>query len=205
MSTFSIRAYQSKDSASLYDICLKTGKAGQDATHLYKNPQAPGLLYVEPYLRLEPSLAFVLEDSAGVCGYVLGALDTGRFEQKLLEEWLPPLRQLYPDPTGNKESWTLDERIYHLIHHYTPTPQKILNLYPSHLHIDVLPRAQGQGNGTRLMERLFTDLKKQSPSAVHLVMNPNNTKALRFYKKLGFQELSDESFPATKLCLGLVL
>lgn len=205
MSSFVIRAHQEKDFDALYDICLKTGKAGQDATHLYKNPQAPGLLYVGPYLSLEPPLAFVLEDSAGVCGYVLGALDTERFEQRLVEEWLPPLQQLYPDPTGNKENWTLDEKIYHLIHHYARTPREILKPYPSHLHIDLLPRAQGQGNGTRLMKTLFTELRKQGPSAVHLVMNPNNIKALSFYKKLGFHELSDESFPTTKLCLGLVL
>ncbi len=204
MSTFIIRAYREKDSGALYDICLKTSKAGQDATHLYQNPKAPGHVYVGPYVTLEPSLAFVLEDALGVGGYVLGSLDTQQFEQRLLSDWLPPLQQLYPDPTGDKTTWTQDEQIYHLLHHPELTTQETLRLYPSHLHIDVLPRAQGQGNGARLMQTLLSKLKKQGSSAVHLGMSPENLKALKFYKKIGFQKLTVDNLPTDELFLGLV-
>jgi hypothetical protein len=49
-----------------------------------------------PYCVYQPELAFVLEDSIGVCGYVLGALDSKSFYEKLDNEWFVSLRQKYP-------------------------------------------------------------------------------------------------------------
>jgi ribosomal protein S18 acetylase RimI-like enzyme len=199
-----IRSYEPKDFDAVYEVCLKTGDAGQDATHLYKDPKALGHLFVGPYVTLEPSLAFVLEDELGVCGYVLGALDTKKFQARFIKEWLPPLQKIYPDPKGEASSWTLDEQIYHEIHHPTPEIYKALETYPSHLHIDLLPRAQGQGNGKRMMNTLLEALKKQGSRAVHLGMFASNTRAFHFYKKMGFHVIEDAGFPKDILYLGLV-
>jgi hypothetical protein len=46
----------------------------------------------------EPALAFVAQDTAGVGGYIVGALDTPAFEQRLERTWWPHLRARYPDP-----------------------------------------------------------------------------------------------------------
>ena len=67
---FTIRPYHPEDLDALYDICLKTGDTGEDATHLYDDPKLLGHLYAAPYAVLEPDLTFVLEDGAGVCGYI---------------------------------------------------------------------------------------------------------------------------------------
>jgi hypothetical protein len=84
--SFGLRPYAPKDFDAVYKVCLKTGDAGRDATHLYKDPKALGHLYVGPYVTLKPSLAFVLEDELGVCGYVLGALDTKIFRERFVGE-----------------------------------------------------------------------------------------------------------------------
>jgi hypothetical protein len=91
--SFRIRLYEPRDFDAVYEVCLKTGDAGQDATEFHQDPKALGHLYVGPYVTLEPSLAFVLEDDLGVCGYVLGALDTKPFQERLVKEWLPPLQK----------------------------------------------------------------------------------------------------------------
>ena len=191
--SFALRPYQPKDLEAVYDICLKTGDSGENAAHLYENPKALGHLYAGPYVTLEPESAFMLEDGAGVCGYILGAFDTKTFYEALLSEWLPRLQQDLPDPTGDPEGWSRTESLYHTIHYPLEagyaTFYPALHPYPSHLHIDLLPRAQGQGQGARLMQGLFEALRERGSPAVHLGMSSSNTRAKRFYKKLGFTEL----------------
>jgi ribosomal protein S18 acetylase RimI-like enzyme len=200
--SFAIRPCEPKDFDAVYEVCLKTGDAGQDATHLYKDPKALGHLYVGPYITLEPSLAFVLRDDLGVCGYVLGALNTKKFQERFVKEWLPPLQKIYPDPKGDETTWTLDEQIYHDIHHPKTEIYKAIEAFPSHLHIDLISRAQGQGNGKRMMEVLLDALRQRGSSAVHLGMFASNHRALHFYQKLGFQLLKPEEFPKEILYLG---
>lgn len=202
--SFIIRPYQPKDFDAVYEVCLKTADAGQDGTHLFKDPKAVGHLYAGPYVTLEPSLAFVLEDDLGVCGYVLGALDTKVFRERFVKEWLPPLQQRYPDPQGDETIWTPDEQIYHELHQPWLEIYKALEPYPSHLHIDLLPRAQGRGNGTRMMKTLLEALVKKSSPAVHLGTNPKNERAFIFYKKIGFHVIEDAALPKSTIFMGLV-
>lgn len=183
---FTIRPYCPEDLDALYDICLKTGDTGEDATGLYADPKLLGHLYAAPYAVSEPDLTFVLEDSAGVCGYILGAFNSKTFYERLEAEWLPPLRKQYPEPTGDEKSRSRDERLinqlYHLGATYPPG-------YPSHLHIDLLPRAQGGGNGRALMETFLAALTAKGSPGVHLGTSPKNVRAERFYLRMGFAEL----------------
>ena len=70
-----IRPFRPGDIGALYRICLQTGDLGQDATSLYPDPDLIGHCFAAPYGLFEPALAFVAEDTAGVAGYVLGALE----------------------------------------------------------------------------------------------------------------------------------
>ena len=56
------------------------------------------LRFVGPYLDLCRDLSFVLEDTVGVCGYVLAALDSTEFYRLFKEQWLPKVLPLYPTP-----------------------------------------------------------------------------------------------------------
>lgn len=173
-----------------YDVCLRTGDGGRDATRLYDDPGALGRIYVGPYLKFEPALAAVAEDSAGVCGYVLGALDSRRFYQRYLEEWIPEIQRQFPAPPPPPASWTPTQRAYHDYHHpevFCPEPYED---YPSHLHIDLVARVQGQGLGKRMIGWLLGELRARGSAGVHLGMHPDNARAEGFYKKLGFTDLA---------------
>lgn len=190
-SAFRIRPCLEADMDAAYEVCLKTGDSGADGTHLYRDdPSALGHLYVGPYLVFEPDLAFVLEDGAGVCGYVLAARDSACFYQRFLTEWLPPLRARFPDPGGDPAAWTPVEQLYHEYHHYEVYYPQSFRAYPSHLHIDLLPRAQGCGQGGRLMRHQLAALERHSSPGVHLCMSAANHRAYRFYCKLRFHELA---------------
>jgi ribosomal protein S18 acetylase RimI-like enzyme len=186
-----IRPYRPGDLDALYRICLLTGDAGQDATSHYHDPRLLGHIFAAPYGLFEPSLAFVAEDAAGVGGYVLGALDTQAFAEQLERKWWPGLRTRYPGPPPGlpAERWTPDQQLASLIHHPWRIPDELTKRYPSHLHIDLLPRLQASGYGSQLIKLLITALRRQGSRGVHLYVPHANQHAAGFYRRLGFTEL----------------
>jgi ribosomal protein S18 acetylase RimI-like enzyme len=188
--TAAIRPYRPGDLDALYEICLRTGDSGADASGLYRDPRILGHVYAGPYAAFEPGLAFVAEDARGVGGYVLGALDSGAFERRLEREWWPPLRERYPDPAGTPDgALTPEQRLARRIHHPTATDEALAAAYPSHLHIDILPRLQKGGHGRRLIDALLTALRARGSCGVHLGVGIRNRNAIGFYRHLGFEEL----------------
>ncbi len=187
--TFTLRPYRESGLDALYAICLATGDSGQDAGELYAYPRLLGDLYAAPYAALEPELAFVLEDDAGVCGYILGTRDTRAFERWFAEVWAPAARGRYPAPERAPEP---DAKLIARLYRPQSEPPKgvDLDLYPAHLHIDLLPRAQRQGQGRRLMERFLTALREREVPGLHLGLGARNTGALHFYRRMGFHELT---------------
>src|SRR5262249_48563761 len=151
------------DIDALYQICLLTGDAGQDATSRYHDPKLLGHCVAAPYGLFEPSLAFVAEDTSGVAGYIVGALDSQAFEKRLESDWWPRLRTRYPEPPPGlrAQRWTPDQSLAHIIHHPLRTPDELAARYPSHLHINLLPRLQARGYGRQLIQTLTAALRDQ--------------------------------------------
>ncbi len=187
-----VRPYRPRDLDALYQICLLTGRDGDDATALYRDPWLIGHVHAAPYGIFQPSLAFVAQDDAGVGGYVLGALDTLAFEARLERDWWPRLRGRYPHAPADvpREQWTADQRKADQIHHPGPAEAELAARYPSHLHIDLVPRLQSGGLGRRLMTTLIGALRDHGSPAVHLQVRQSNERAVGFYRHLGFTELS---------------
>jgi ribosomal protein S18 acetylase RimI-like enzyme len=186
-----IRPAVAGDRAALYEICLLTGDAGEDASPLYVEPDLLGEVWVGPYLALEADLAFVADDAGTAVGYVLGAADTAAFEAAAEASWWPRLRVRYPDaPTSG--ALTPDQELHRWIHHPPPTPAELLADYPAHLHIDLLPRAQGLGLGRRLIDTLLGVLRDRGAPGVHLGVDAGNHRAMGFYEHLGFTRLGPD-------------
>ena len=191
MPDFSIRSYKSADTSAVYEICLKTGNSGQDATHLFSDPLVLGHIYVGPYMEFEPQSVFILEDDQGPCGYIMGVLDSQTYYQWMHSEWLPKIRVNYKKPTGNPDNLDETEKLTDLLFH--PVSQRLLPDYPAHLHIDLLSRAQGKGQGKLLMDRFIDYLKYNKIPGLHLELSSNNDRAFNFYRKYGIEELDRDN------------
>ena len=185
-----IRPARPGDQPAAYHVCLKTGDNGQDGEAFYQeDPDALGRIYVGPYLRFEPELSLILEDAQGVCGYALGALDSRAFYARYEAEWRPDLCARFPEPRGEASEWTRLQQVHYCYHHpdyFLPEPYAA---YPSHLHIDLLPRAQGRGYGRRMMQRVMDTLRRRGSPGTHLGLSTLNPRAFGFYQRLGFREL----------------
>jgi len=183
-----IRPARPEDQPGAYYVCLKTGDHGKDGEPFYQeDPDALGRIFVGPYLAYEPGLSLVLEDEEGICGYALGALDSRSFFARYEAEWRPELCARFPDPQRDPSQWSRVQQVYSWYHHpdyFCPQPYAA---YPSHLHIDLLPRAQGRGYGRRMLQQVMNRLGN-SPGA-HLGVSVLNMAAFGFYERLGFREL----------------
>ena len=184
-----IRTFRSTDLEALYAISLATGHEGGDASHLY-NRKLIGDIYSAPYALLEPRLALVVEDDEGVAGFAVGTPDTGTWQERLEAEWWLKLRRQYADPGATPATeWSADQRRAYAIYHPQRTPQQIVELYPAHLHLNVLERTQGRGAGTMLFSEWMARASQQGGGATHVGVNSANARAVRFWSRRGFDRL----------------
>ncbi len=156
-----------------------------------RDPRLPGHIYAAPYALFEPSLAFVAQDACGVSGYVVAALDSRAFERRLERDWWPELRARLPEPTEHLAEGLSAPELFalHAIHHPWGTPDELARDFPSHLHINLLPRSQGRGIGRQLIATVIAALRDQGSPGFHLRVSLRNQRAAGFYRRVGFVEL----------------
>ena len=196
---FAIRTFRSGDLDAIYAISLATGHEGGNASHLYSDPKLIGHIYSAPYVLLEPRLALVVEDDEGIAGFAVGTPDTRKWQERLESEWWPKLRRQYADPASRPAGeWSADQRRAYTIHHPQRAPQQVVELYPAHLHLNLLERAQGRGAGKILFSEWMALASQQGVGATHVGINSANTRAVRFWSKRGFDRVKLADDGATR-------
>lgn len=182
-----IRPFRPGDEPALADICLKTADAGADGTGVLADDDLWAEIFVLPYVARHPDLAFVVESDDGrVVGYVVAAPDTRAFEEWFRTEWWPRHSRRWPRPASEASR---QDGIVLYAYGRGGGAEPYGDDYPAHLHIDLLPQAQGSGLGRRLIETLVDELRRQGVAGLHLVASAENTGAVAFYPRVGFTPL----------------
>jgi predicted NBD/HSP70 family sugar kinase/N-acetylmuramic acid 6-phosphate (MurNAc-6-P) etherase/ribosomal protein S18 acetylase RimI-like enzyme len=194
------------DRSALYTVCLRTGNAGADGTHLFSDPMLLGSIYVGPYLSHSQSFALALvKEGEGAVGYTLGVLDTLKFNELCEREWWPRLIQKYaPDKISqlwdNEKELIANEVYTHDNNNSNdvkleddPELVSFYKKYPSHMHIDMVAEMQGHGHGLIMVNTLLHYLRSAGSCGVHLCMHSSNNRAYHFYTtKLGFKFIKNK-------------
>lgn len=194
-----IRSFRPGDESALAEICLRTADAGGDATGIFEDDDIWAHVWVLPYLERHPDLAFVVEDGGVVAGYVVATPDTDAFERWFHDEWWPRHAHRWPKPDRNV---TPQDGTLLYAYGRGEKPEPYAAEFPAHLHIDLLPRAQGKGAGRRLIETLFAALRERGVPGLHLVASAGNTGAMAFYTRIGLAPLPS---PAGARAYGVTL
>lgn len=182
-----IRPYRSADLARLRQICVRTGAAGGDAVGRWSNDELLPDLFLEPYVTASPEWAWVVDEGEGPVGYLVAVPSTRRFVDWWRHKWAPWFVERYPAPG---QPYTDEDELVQRGHDPEVLLVPEVDEYPAHLHIDLLPEAQGRGYGRALIENvLIPSLAKVGVPGVHLVMDAVNTAARGFYSAVGFVEL----------------
>lgn len=187
MPDFNIRSYQSGDRDAVYDICLKTGDSGKDASHQFTDPLALGHIYAGPYMEYEPQSVFILNNGKNITGYIMGTMNSKEFYDWMYNEWFQLFRNTYSQPSGDPKKWSRTEKTINIF--FTEMNKKLFEEFPAHLHIDLLPIAQGKGQGKLMMDHYIAHLDNNDIKGVHLELSIANKRAFNFYKTYGMSEL----------------
>jgi ribosomal protein S18 acetylase RimI-like enzyme len=183
-----LRPYRAADRAAVYDVCVRTAAAGEDARGRWSTDDLMPDLFAGPYVDLEPSLAFVLDDGDRAVGYVVGTADTAAFVRRWRQEWLPRLADRYPAPPDPPQ--TAEQAMVALLHRPERMLRPELAAFPAHLHVDLLPAHQGAGHGRALIDAFRAAAADAGAAALHLGVDPANHRARAFYDHLGFTEIA---------------
>ncbi|WP_125775967.1 GNAT family N-acetyltransferase [Antribacter gilvus] len=205
-----IRPYRLGDRDALAEICVRTAARGGDCRGIYSSDDLMPEVFALPYVDAAPDLAWTVVvpggtvepgdermavDDGRAVGYVVAVADTRAFVAWWEREWAPGFVERHPapgPPTGHDPSFTEAALVKsgadpsRMVTGITPEE---LDAYPAHLHIDLMPEAQRQGLGSRLLDTLRAALAERGVPGVHLSMDPANVNARAFYDRYGFVEM----------------
>ncbi|KAK5205835.1 hypothetical protein LTR41_008517 [Exophiala xenobiotica] len=189
-----IRSYQESDEDAMIHVFRETAapdlrEAGEPVLHY------ASYLWCRPYFVLEPQTCYVLDDGSGqAVGYLLGVPHTPTFVQKYKETFIPYIKSQGMENPEPNEPVGWNENLPNALRHIMYNPQgmlheewpQLMESWPAHLHIDILPEFQRKGYGRQLIEMFCDGARKQGAKGVHLGMAAANDEAGKFYARLGF-------------------
>ena len=159
---------------SVRAVCLATAseRARTEAAHRAFTYD----MYCDEYLDHE--VALILEDEGVAHGYVLCAPDFDRWVQNAhpYHDRIRALGPAYVDRLARE----------------VDTYRRHKDRYPAHLHIDIEPGLTGGGWGGKLLETLVDRLRTQHVPGLMLGVSADNTAAIRFYERHGFERIEGD-------------
>ena len=199
------------DLQALGRVAYATGFFGKSAARYLPDERLFTLLWIWPYLHGGGGHASLIAlSSQGPLGYILGASNPNTYATAFVAALaLAGLATLGGEVKQPLQSWRYPIRSLRF-----PTPHANPQLYPAHLHINLLSTARGLGLGSHLLEQHLEKLRREGVAGVQLSTTKENGAALGLYRKFGFKVLLQQrsplwipwlGHPATHVVMGLRL
>lgn len=170
--------YEEKYKDIVRNICIQTGS--KDNLVNQEHHDFTLLMYCDPYLD-HGKCYLLIDENEDVQGYILCAPDYKEFRE-YMKEYVLKIVQTAPSFVSRCD---------------TSGYAQYQDLYPAHLHIDILENSTGKGNGTLLMHTLLDALCKEHVKGIMVGVAKNNERAVSFYKKMGFEVVEESQYGYT--------
>lgn len=182
-----IRAFVEADRAGIRGLF---GRAGEGAPpgSLWGHEESEAAVYLDPYMDLEPGSLFVAEVDGALAGYLAGCLDSSTFpkESERVEEAIRKHRLIFRPRSAAFFARASVDVAFATIRRESTAGDFDDARWPAHLHINVVPAARGTGVAEGLMEGWLDRLREAGSPGCHLQTLVENTRAVRFFERLGF-------------------
>ncbi|GAA4302528.1 GNAT family N-acetyltransferase [Actinomadura luteofluorescens] len=184
-----VRPFRESDRAELRGLFRRAGEASPSAG-LWGHEDSEAAIYLDPYMDLAPDSLFVAVLDGALVGYLTGCLDSAKFpsESERVGRAIRKYRLAFqPRNAAFFARAAFDAASVAL--RREPTARALRDaLRPAHLHINLAPEARGTGAADALMDRWFDRLKETGSPGCHLQTLVENTRAVRFFQRMGFVE-----------------
>ncbi len=171
-----IRPYDNKDKDAVHNICLYC-----DGPEDFSEEAINFLLstYCDYYIEMEPHNCFVaVDENDTAVGYIICTEDFDKYISQFKEQYITRI----PEEETKYRIFSNNANRLH---------EKYKDIYPAHLHIDILPEYQRMGIGHLLMDKLLSHLNEKRIRGVMLDVASFNEKGIAFYKKYGFNVIEE--------------
>jgi len=171
-----IRPYEERDYRRVQMICI-------EADQYFPKEKVDELLilYCNYYIEQEPENCFVLSDEEyRAVGYLLLSPDWEHYVETYRREYMPRLRRV-------------SRFRYFQLKRELAGDADLHAAYPAHLHIDISSGYRGKGLGTAMTDAGIQHLRSLGCPGVMLGVGSDNTGAIRFYERYGFERLKKQN------------
>ncbi|MEV0033591.1 GNAT family N-acetyltransferase [Nocardia sp. NPDC050793] len=182
-----IRGFTESDRDELRVLARRAG-AGAPTESLWGHPESEAAIYLDPYMDLEPRSLFVAVRDGALIGYLAGCVDSAAFpgEDQRIDEAIRRYRLIFRrGPAaffGRAALDTVGAKLRRL-----PTAGEFTDpRWPSHLHINVADEGRGTGAADALISRFLEHAAAAGSPGCHLQTVVENTRAVRFFERMGF-------------------
>lgn len=192
-----VRPYCQQDKAAVYEVCRRTCDDGADGTEIFpENPDLIGDKLIGSFLQGNHEYCFVVEDSEGVCGYVLASLDAREHHNKMDSEYTPSMCVKYPKPEATEGLSPSEEMICGFYGQKSVLPDSLYSAYPSILRMDMLPNrvpAVDADASRRALACAVAALKVNGSHGIFAEVHVGDVSTAEAYAKLGFFRLMQQT------------
>lgn len=181
-----IRGFQEHDRAALCALFRRAGE-GSPSALLWGDEASEAAVYLDPYMDVEPEFLLAFHRGSMV-GYLAGCLDSARLpsEGERLGRAIGTHR-LYLRPSAiSFFALALADTVAARFRRETTAGDFVDPRWPAHLHINIVPEARGGGAATGLVEAWFARLAATRTPGCYLQTVTENTRAVRFFARMGF-------------------
>nr|MDT0658509.1 GNAT family N-acetyltransferase [Micromonospora sp. DSM 115978] len=182
-----VRVFAEADRAALRGLFGRAGE-GSPTESLWGHEASEAAIYLDPYLELEPDSVFLAGDGERLVGYLTGCLNSAAFpsESDRLERAIRAHRLMLRPATMAFFARAVADMAGAKFQRQPTAGDFSDGRWPAHLHINVAPEARGTGAAELLMRRWFDKLATHDSPGCHLQTLVENTRAVRFFERMGF-------------------
>ena len=188
----SVRAYQASDRDAVRKIAFDTADMGRSFEPVFDDPEALADFLTRYYTDFEPDSAWVAESGGSVIAYLLGCIDTGRYQSIMFWRVIPAgtVRAIARGIIFKPQLWRLLRGLIIGIILESFSVKQATRHCRAHLHVDIQNGFRGRHVGDRLIS-LFE--KKAQASGVKQIcarVRDDNAGARTFFERLGYRSSS---------------
>jgi len=194
-----VRTFTETDRAELRELFARVGE-GSPTESLWGHVESEAAIYLDPYMDLEPESLFLAVSDGALVGYLTGCTDSAHLpsESKRMEKAIREHRLMFRRKPVAFFARSLADVAVAAIRREPTAGDFDDPRWPAHLHINVESRARGTGAADALMNSWLARLRETGSPGCHLQTLRENTRAVRFFARMGFAE-----FGPTPLVPGL--
>jgi GNAT superfamily N-acetyltransferase len=140
---------------------METAFFGNDISHYFDDREMAADIYCSYYTDYEPQSLFVAEKEGEVVGYLMGATNTGRYKifmtSRIVPRFIPPFlfSARFFNKTNLRFIWEMAKAWLSGQFPRDTTSKG----YPSHFHLNILPKHRAKGLGMALVKRFEEELR----------------------------------------------